>query len=258
MGAKNISVSIHDVSPNHESELKKIVDRLHEAGIDKTNLLLVPNWHEKNDLRNHPCFVDWIKELKKTGCELAQHGYYHLAPTKQKYAGLIGWLMGEFVAVGMAEFQNLTYAEAFERIIKGHEILTDSGLNAVGFIPPWWQVSKEAENAIIDSKVFNYYMATDCWNLFGRFSAVPITDLKTGKIHQSREICFEPRDKFADYFTKSLAYIITKCEQQKTIRFGIHPPDIRNEELFDYILNKIQEAKKDREIATYSELFSKK
>ena len=261
---KYISVSIHDVTPKFYNQLDEIISRLYDIGIDKMNLLLVPDWapdsklHE-NDYRNHPKFVEWLKALKAEGCEFAQHGCHHKSPKRKgHYSGPIQYVMGEFVAVGLAEFQNLGYWEAMKRIQRGQKIFSETGLEAKGFVPPWWQLSSQGELAMKYSKFFDYYMATNAWDLFGRFSTVPIVDLKSEEKYMSRELCFEPRDKFADYFTRGLAYLVTRCEQANTIRFGIHPPDVENKEVFDYIIDRIKEVKPGRKVKTYSELLAEK
>ncbi|GEM_PF-677125 len=256
---KNLVVSLHDVSPFFHEELSEIVGRLYDVGIDKMNLLVVPDWglnyDSVYDLRNNPFFVDWLHKMGEK-CEIVQHGCHHKKPVADKYKNLFDWVVGEQVAVGMSEFQLPGYQETLDLIGRGQEILMhkDVDIKARGMVPPWWQVNPASERAIRDSGFFDYYMVASPWNLFGRFSAVPISDLKSGKKHMSRELCFEPRSSFADYFTRLLAYLVTNCEQAETIRFGIHPPDICNNSVFDYILSSIEKVRSGRELKTYSEL----
>lgn len=257
-------VSIHDVTPKFYTQIEEIINRLQKIRVDKTNLLLVPDWlpnskpHE-NDLRRHPKFVDFLKDLNKNGFSFAQHGLYHKSlKRKGCYKGPVQYVMGEYIAIGLAEMQNLNYPETMQVINQGQKIFTETGLEAKGCVPPWWQASPAAISAIIESRKFDYYMATDFWHLFGRFSTVPITDLKSRQTHISRELCFEPRDKLADYFTRGLEWLVTRCEQASVIRFGIHPSDVENEELFNHILGRIEEVKQERELVTYPELLDKK
>lgn len=263
MGEKNLIISIHDFAPNHEKQLREIVNMLYDVGINKMNLLLVPDWEPdskpgENDYRKHPRFVDWIKELTASGYELVQHGCHHKSPKRKGYyRGPIEYIMGEFVAVGLAEFQNLTYNEAMQRIKYAQDIFSDIGLEVKGFVPPWWQLSSGAERAVRDSGYFDYYIVTNAWDLFGRFSTVPILNLKSGKKHMSRELCFEPRDELANNFTKLLARTVTDCEQARTVRFGIHPPDVCNKDVREYIIKHINKTKPGREVKTYSELLYK-
>ncbi|MBW2970307.1 DUF2334 domain-containing protein [Candidatus Woesearchaeota archaeon] len=256
---QNLVVTLHDVSPFFQEELEEIVRRLHAVGVDRMNLLVVPDWGLNYDgaysLDRHPEFADWLKSLD---CEFAQHGCHHKKPKGLRYKSGYDWLIGEQVAVGMAELQLPGYRQSLALLERGQEILQhkDVDILTLGCVPPWWQVNSASERAVRDSGFFDYYMVASAWNLFGRFSMVPITNLKTGEIHMSRELCFEPRSKFADYFTRFLAYVVTNCEQAETIRFGIHPPDIRNEEVFSYILDSIEKVRANRELKTYSELLA--
>lgn len=256
---KYLSVSIHDVAPRKKVE--EIRHRLYDIGIDKVNLLIVPCWHGRYDLRAHPGFVRWLHRQAGKGDEHDQHGVLHMATKRRDcdYDSYAKWIMGEVVSDGSAEFQNYNADDTEEMLDVSDRIFGKTGIEPAGMIYPWWTSSAEARRVVAESGRFRFYIDKGdgwkgLWNLFGRMSRVPITDLQSGAVHSSRELCFEPRDKVANAFTKGLAWLVTQCEEQQTIRFGIHPPDLGNKELFSYILQLIDKVRPGRELVTYREL----
>jgi predicted deacetylase len=113
-------------------------------------LLVVPNFHGRFPLAEHPRFVDRLLELQQHGHEIYLHGYYHRmgiadrpnsggSPTNHG----ISWLWNQHVvSSGEAEFGDLSRREAQERIARGVHEFRELGLRIDGFVPPAWSMPK--------------------------------------------------------------------------------------------------------------------
>ena len=255
MTQKKLVVSVHDVTPKYQGELTEIVSELSRRGIDKRNLLVVPNWEGQNDLRDHDSFVAWVHELQGSGDEVLQHGYTHrAAKRKGHYKSPVEWFMGEIFSKGTAEIQNLSYDEARQRIEIGQEILTEVGLNDIsGFVSPAWLVNPEAERAMKDQG-FSYHIYTSFWDLCNGYR-VPVKDLQTGEESRTSEAFFDSK---ADPITQILTRLFAKMAVRKSsevARIAIHPEDIYKSKPFDFALDLIEHVREGRELCTYRELF---
>jgi predicted deacetylase len=134
-----VHVTIHDVSPAWEREVDVALAMAHAAGV-KPGLLVVPDFHGRAPLSEHPAFLDKIRGLERDGHEIYLHGYYHRARTAQKTA--TGWFAQKVVSAGEAEFSDVTRAEALERLAAGEDMLSNAGLTIRGFVAPAWSMPR--------------------------------------------------------------------------------------------------------------------
>jgi uncharacterized protein len=128
-------VSIHDVTPALETNVRRLWDICAQAGLDPA-LLVVPNWHGEWPLEQYPDFVGWIRSQMAHGAELVLHGNRHDEiglPRSFKYQ-LKAWGKTQ----GEGEFLTLDEPAARVRILHGLERLSTLGLHPVGFVPPAW------------------------------------------------------------------------------------------------------------------------
>ena len=88
---------------------------------DKYNIVLIPFFNEKQDLRSYPEFVDKIKSCK--GCEIALHGLYHEDKN------------------GQFDDYTMTKATTEEEIRTGLQIFEEIGIKPNVFIPPAWKLN---------------------------------------------------------------------------------------------------------------------
>ncbi len=141
-----VHVSIHDVSPAWEGEIDLALDECHAIGA-KPALLVVPNFHGRSPLADHPAFCKKLQRLQADGHEIFLHGFFHRAgfgdATQQSDAGKFEKFFAQkIVSAGEAEFSDVSKNEAAKRLEDGEKVLKDAGLSIDGFVAPAWSMPK--------------------------------------------------------------------------------------------------------------------
>ena len=129
-----VHVSIHDVSPAFEREIDVALDIAHEHGV-KPALLVVPDYHGRAKLEDHPAYCEKLRALEADGHEIYLHGYYHRASGGGLFAQRV-------VSAGEAEFSDVSPDEARRRLDDGERMLRDAGLTIRGFVAPAWSMPR--------------------------------------------------------------------------------------------------------------------
>ncbi len=137
-----VHVSIHDVSPAWEHEVELALQAAHAHGV-RPALLVVPDFHGRAPLVDHPRYCERLRELQSEGHEIYLHGYYHRARTEGG-AGALGRARHAFaqkvVSGGEAEFSDVSPEEGRGRLDDGERMLRDAGLANSGFVAPAWSM----------------------------------------------------------------------------------------------------------------------
>lgn len=141
-----VHVSIHDVSPAWEGEIDLALDECHSIGA-KPALLVVPNFHGRSPLADHPAFCKKLQRLQADGHEIFLHGFFHRSGfgdvSQQSDAGKFEKFFAQkIVSAGEAEFSDVSKTEALKRLEDGEKVLKDAGLSIDGFIAPAWSMPK--------------------------------------------------------------------------------------------------------------------
>lgn len=146
-----VHVSIHDVSPLWEREVDVALDLAHARGA-KPALLVVPDFHGRAPLGDHPRYVDRLRALSADGHEIYLHGYYHRsrgwddvaardANEERGVGARLRHLFAQKVVSGSeAEFSDVSREEAVKRLDDGERVLRDAALPIAGFIAPAWSM----------------------------------------------------------------------------------------------------------------------
>jgi predicted deacetylase len=129
-----VHVSIHDVSPAWEREVDVALDFCHEHGV-RPALLVVPDFHGRAKLSDHPAYCEKLRALQAEGHEIYLHGYYHRAEGGSFFRQKV-------VSAGEAEFAAVSEEEARRRLDDGERLLRDAGLSISGFVAPAWSMPK--------------------------------------------------------------------------------------------------------------------
>ncbi len=149
-----VHVSLHDVSPAWEDEIERALELCYEAGA-RPALLVVPNFHGRASLDDHPAFCARLRELQAMGHEVYLHGFYHQAnvagdddetvPSSYRDVARPSlWSRArrtfdqKIVSAGEAEFRDVSAAEGKRRLEEGQAMLERAGLRIDGFIAPAW------------------------------------------------------------------------------------------------------------------------
>lgn len=133
-----VHVSIHDVSPAWEREVDVALDIAHEHGV-RPALLVVPDYHGRAKLSDHPAYCERLRALEADGHEIYLHGYYHRA---QNVSGAGSVFRQKIVSAGEAEFSDVSPDEARKRLDEGERMLRDAGLTIKGFVAPAWSMPR--------------------------------------------------------------------------------------------------------------------
>jgi uncharacterized protein len=137
-------VSIHDVTPALAGNVLRLSELCADHGVTPA-LLIVPNWHGRWPLEDHPGFLAWIRERVGEGAEVVLHGERH------DEEGLSRTLRDNWRAWGKTaregEFLTLDAAAAGERVQRGVCRLRTLGLEPTGFVPPAWLAGEATSRA---------------------------------------------------------------------------------------------------------------
>jgi predicted deacetylase len=152
-----VHVSIHDVSPAWEREVEEALALAADVGV-KPALLVVPNFHGRWPLLDHPEFCARLRDLQGRGHEIYLHGFFHKSrplgaddadlPARPAHGthesgapSRLAWIFAQRIASGgEAEFSDVSRDEAVERLDRGERVLGDAGLTIDGFIAPAWSM----------------------------------------------------------------------------------------------------------------------
>lgn len=241
MTQKYLTVSIHDVTPKFRGELSEIVSELDQRGVSSRSILVIPNYGLQHDISADNNFVSWLHQLKSRGDELVHHGYGHVSRNRE-YKSLVGRFMGEIFAQGCAEFQNIGYDEARQRIQKGKDIFQNAEISAEGFVAPAWLMNPESERAVRDEG-FAYTTLIN-----------KLRDFSQGDI-KSEVVAFASQPRIADHLIRMYDKYLAKVHlrKRKLARVAIHPQDMWGKGTFDYALGIIDGLRKERNLITYAD-----
>jgi uncharacterized protein len=152
-----VHVSIHDVSPAWEREIEVALEMAHEAGV-RPALLVVPDYHGRAPLAEHPAFAERLRALEADGHEIYLHGYYHRArawddqsraapaadgapQVRPTFTGRVRHAFAQkVVSASEAEFSDVSRDEAVARLEAGERMLEEAGLTIRGFVAPAWSM----------------------------------------------------------------------------------------------------------------------
>jgi uncharacterized protein len=141
-------VSIHDVTPALAPRVEALWALARERGVTPA-LLVVPNWHGRWPLGEHPEFVRWVRARADEGAEIFLHGERH------DEVGLRRTVVDEWRAFNKTaregEFLTLEAAAARERIERGLGLFARLGLEPVGFVPPAWLARNSCYDVVAEA-----------------------------------------------------------------------------------------------------------
>ncbi len=143
-------ISLHDVTPAHGETIFAAIDYLRSRGVAALTLLVVPNYHHRADLRDHPEFCRRLLRALGPRDEIVLHGLYHLAD--QPPADALGKFAASTLTAGEGEFQALPFDAAKLRIAKGMRCLQRAlDVRPTGFVAPAWLQNDDVVRAVAAS-----------------------------------------------------------------------------------------------------------
>jgi predicted deacetylase len=216
-----IHVSIHDVCPRHSAEVEHAI-LLCRAREVAPALLVVPDMHGEAPLDRDPAFVARLLELERAGSQILLHGLYHLterAPGTARWGscgGLSRYFRQRVASAGEAEFGELTFAEASERLDRGLAMFSRLGLPVHGFVPPAW---------ILPRRLMPALAARDIRYTESHFG---VHDPVTGRSRTSAVMNFATRTHARLLTSVSYVRAARAFRRALPLRIAIHPADLRS------------------------------
>lgn len=145
MRAHGVLVSIHDVTPAHQTQVLELWELCRTNGFTAA-LLVVPYWHGNWPLSEHAEFAAWLRQCSTDGAEIVLHGLRH------DEVGTSRTVSDHMRAFGRTdregEFLALSLESARARIEEGLSMLRSQGLEPGGFIPPAWLAREGTHEAV--------------------------------------------------------------------------------------------------------------
>lgn len=225
-----VHVSIHDVSPAWAREVAMALDLAHAFGA-KPALLVVPDFHGRAPLLDHPSYCAELRALEKDGHEVYLHGYYHRARSWEEHAkahqgahaddrgSTVGRARYAFrqkvVSGGEAEFADVSLAEGQTRLEAGERVLHEAGLTVRGFVAPAWSMQPWMLGLLRER---GYAFCEDHLRVY---------QPSTGKARPSLVLNYASRTK--GRLLSSVAYcrLARPARNVLPTRIAIHPADMR-------------------------------
>jgi predicted deacetylase len=146
VGGRALLVVLHDVAPQTWPVLAPLVADLDRMGAVPLSLLVVPDYHGRGLLPEHPGFVTAIDRRLVRGDEVLLHGYHHddRAPAPR---GPAAWFMRR-VYTREGEFFGLDQGDARRRLERGLAVFDRLGWPLAGFVAPAWLMSRGTREAL--------------------------------------------------------------------------------------------------------------
>ncbi len=213
--------SIHDVTPFHQDRLEKLVPLVEQAvGRGRFALLVVPDFHHKARLSDHPDFARRLRQWADDGCEIFLHGFTHLDDSKHETKA--AQLKAKRMTAGEGEFLGLSFGEAATKLHDGRLMVEDAiGRAVTGFIAPAWLYGSDSLMAIRDQ---GFDLVEDHFRVWN-----PQTDatLTRGPVvtYASRSV---PRLLSSLIWSRMATVVLSRS---KTVRVAVHPHDVDAPEL---------------------------
>jgi predicted deacetylase len=235
----DLVVSLHDVSPLTQESCTRMLEQLAALGVKQTSLLVVPNFHRRAPVGDHPRFQKWLSLQVAAGHEPVLHGYFHRRASKSGDSPLVKFTT-ELYTAGEAEFYDLCRDEALELLRRGLMDFEFLPREISGFVAPAWLLGTEAREAV-QLAGFRYTTSIGGVRVF-----------KGDRLIPSRSLVWSTRSSWRQIvslgWNYNLAWLLRGAG---LLRIGIHPPDCRVGAVWAQIRNLISKALESRSAVSY-------
>jgi len=223
-----VNVSLHDVTPHYESEIRLLFSLIRQAGVAKGAILVVPNYHGISLMRPESALACWLRELAGDGWEIVLHGLTHFEPALSRNGSrgnpVAQYLVSRWYTNGEGEFYRLAGAAARARLQKGLSVLAACGLNPSGFIAPAWLLGEESATVLGE---FNFAFTT----LLGG-----VCDLKSGAFYRAPAVVFSSRSFLRAVLSRMIVPVLAGYwGRRELVRLVLHPLDARRPAIMEII-----------------------
>jgi predicted deacetylase len=150
--ARRLLLSIHDVSPRFESQVKQLFDLIGGLiGAPRLAMLVVPDYWGAAPLRADPRFCGELRRWSELGVEMFVHGFTHRDTSR--HGSRAAAFKARHLTANEGEFLGLTRTEAARRMREGRDVVEQAiGREAAGFIAPAWLYGPGAQAALREER----------------------------------------------------------------------------------------------------------
>lgn len=218
---------LHDVAPETWADYQRFVQAVDALGVVPITWLVVPDFHHRNRLADHPDFCRLLERRLTRGDELALHGFYHAddAPAPRT---LRDYFMRR-IYTWEGEFYNLDYAAAMQRLQAGLRVFEQQGWPLHGFVAPAWLMSEGTRQAL---RALPLSYTSDSQHFYRLPGFTPVE--APGLVWSARSAWRRGASRvFSDL--REHSWRTAPC-----IRLGLHPVDMRHDFSRQYWLQTVQ------------------
>jgi|SRR6516225_5828204 len=209
---KKLVVSIHDVHPSSFQAAQNQVAFCETLGIHRFSILVVPDFHMRNPFESCSGLVQWLRAREEAGDEIVLHGFYHLNDS-----GIISakaWFCNWIHTANEAEFLDLDFETALQRVMRGRQRLIDEGLHPAGFIAPAWLLNTEVIKAVFHAGL-SYTNTVDS------------ILCASGQTIPSRSLCYSSRAAWRRAGSLAWNSLLWRLKRRgDVVRISLHPCDL--------------------------------
>ncbi len=159
-------VTLHDVAPPFEAEIRAQLEQLAAAGVRRCVLKVVPDWHGSHPISGSPSLIDLLCSQLAAGSQLVLHGLEH-RPHGPLRGAFWNRLRGAVFARDAAEFLTFPPSEAARAVREGLELFEEAGLpRPSAFCAPGWLLAGDMYAAIARAgirHVIGMFSVHDLW-----------------------------------------------------------------------------------------------
>ena len=206
---------LHDVAPETWVDYQPFVEAVDALGDIPLTWLVVPDFHRRNRLDEHPEFCRLLDRRLARGDELALHGYYHLDEGRRP-RGPREWIMRRMLT-HEGEFFPLDRQEAERRLERGMSMFRRQGWPLHGFVAPGWLLGAPARQALAASGL-SYTSDVGHLRLLPDFTAIAAPSL-----------VWSARSAWRRGISRQVSeWMLARHQQTAVLRLGVHPVDMRH------------------------------
>lgn len=215
MAESALCLVLHDVAPRTWACYQPFVKAVDALGQVPITWLVVPDFHHRQPLAQHPEFRYQLEKRLARGDELVLHGYYHCDDAAAP-SHLGDWFMRR-IYTWEGEFHGLDQAQAQRRLDAGIALFQAFDWPLRGFVAPAWLMSAGTRRALSQSGL---RYTSDARHLYLLPEFQPIT--APGLVWSARS----PWRRWGSWLLCESAVRLQR--QAPLLRLGVHPVDMEH------------------------------
>lgn len=217
MRAHGVLVSIHDVTPAHQTQVLELWELCRTNGFTAA-LLVVPYWHGNWPLSEHAEFAAWLRRCSTDGAEIVLHGLRHDEVGTSRTVSDHMRAFGRTAREG--EFLTLSLESARARIEEGLSMLRSQGLEPGGFIPPAW-LAKDATHDAVREAGLQFSEDAGGVRLHTRNVRIAAPAIRWSGRTRVRAVA-------SGWVNQLRRHYCAAFQRQRIVRLALHPQDLLN------------------------------